>query len=171
MRVFLCNHRNGDLFTCEDIMFSRESSSGIMKVLAIHMRANWSESVEGIVHFCGIYILMAIRQIFYSKQSFLYLMQVQKNLNQHTYRSHFLIATLKLLYFPCLQIFLFKQYCLSTRKTFCAAKTSERVVSIQPPDPGSVPIQRLILRGWPKLSKNVDQAFDSSGYCWKPKLQ
>lgn len=89
----------------------------------------------------------------------------KKNLNQHTFQSYFFITTLKLLNFPCLQIFFFKQYCISTRKTFCAAKTSERVVSIQPPDPGRVPIQRLILRGWPKLSKNVYQVFDSSGYC------
>ena len=28
----LCNHRNGDLFTCEDIMFSRESSPVISLV-------------------------------------------------------------------------------------------------------------------------------------------
>ena len=31
-RDLLCNHNNGDLFTCEDIMFSRESSPGISLV-------------------------------------------------------------------------------------------------------------------------------------------
>ena len=31
-RDLLCNHSNGDLFTCEDIMFSRESSPGISLV-------------------------------------------------------------------------------------------------------------------------------------------
>ena len=29
---WLCSHSNGDLFTCEDIMFSRESSPGISLV-------------------------------------------------------------------------------------------------------------------------------------------
>ena len=31
-RDLLCNHSNGDLFTCEDIMFSCESSPGISLV-------------------------------------------------------------------------------------------------------------------------------------------
>ena len=42
----------------------------------------------------------------------------------------FFITTLKLLYFLCLQRFFFKRYCIFTWQTFCAAKKSERLVSI-----------------------------------------
>ena len=42
-RDLLCSHSNGDLFTCEDIMFLRQSSPGISLVIGVIERSSARE--------------------------------------------------------------------------------------------------------------------------------